>query len=103
VRRYLTSPLMALSVGPSALKALKALEAANVPVKRVMADTIHKQVLWDSVALIGADQAWARGFDGSGRTVAVIDSGVDSAHSFLAGKVVEEACYPAGRAASGAA
>jgi hypothetical protein len=52
---------MALSVGPSALKALKALEAANVPVKRVMADTIHKQVLWDSVALIGADQAWDRG------------------------------------------
>src|SRR5688500_4878395 len=35
LRRYLTSPLMALSVGPSALKAL---EAANVPVRRVMED-----------------------------------------------------------------
>ena len=90
LRRYLTSPLMALSVGPSALKEL---EAANLPVKRVMADRIHKPVLWDSVPLIGADQAWALGFDGSGRTVAVIDSGVDSAHPFLVGKVVEEACY----------
>src|SRR5437667_7962770 len=89
-RRYLTSPLLALSVGPSALKEL---EAANLPVKRVMADRIHKPVLWDSVPLIGADQAWAAGFDGAGRVVAVIDSGVDSAHPFLAGKVVEEACY----------
>src|SRR5262245_45501670 len=34
LRRYLTSPLMALSVGPSALKEL---EAANLLVKRVRA------------------------------------------------------------------
>jgi len=90
LRRYLTSPLIALSVGPSALKAL---DASGLPVKRVIEDRIHKPVLWDSVPLIGADQAWAAGFDGAGRVVAVIDSGVDSAHPFLAGKVVEEACY----------
>jgi subtilisin family serine protease len=90
LRRYLTAPLLALSVGPSALKAL---EAPNLPIKRVIADRLHKPVLMDSVPLIGADQAWAAGFDGSGKTVAVIDSGVDSAHPFLADKVIEEACY----------
>ncbi len=90
MRRYMTSPLIALSVGPAALKEL---DASNLPVKRVMEDRLHKPVLLDSVPLIGADQAWEAGFDGSGRTVAVIDSGVDSTHPFLTGRVVEEACY----------
>ena len=90
LRRYAATPLIALRVGPNGLQEL---EAARFLVKRVIEDRIHKPVLVDSVPLIGADQAWAQGFDGTGMVVAVIDSGVDSSHAFLAGKVVEEACY----------
>src|SRR5215510_7437777 len=89
-RRYQTAPLIAIGAGPGALHEL---EASGVMVRRVTEDRIHKPVLIDSVPLIGADQAWAQGYDGTGMVVAVIDSGVDSAHPFLAGKVVEEACY----------
>src|SRR2546429_67446 len=90
LRRYVTAPLIALEAGPTALQAL---DASSSLVKRVTEDRIHTPVLLDSVPLIGADKAWAQGFDGTGLVVALIDTGVDSAHQFLAGKVVEEACY----------
>ncbi|MEV0591996.1 S8 family serine peptidase [Nonomuraea cavernae] len=42
-----------------------------------------------TVPLIGAPQAWAAGFEGTGVKVAVLDTGIDEAHPDFAGKIAE--------------
>ncbi|GAA3115873.1 S8 family peptidase [Streptosporangium carneum] len=51
--------------------------------------------LASGLRLIGADRAHAEGADGRGRTIAVIDTGIDRDHPALGGKVVREFCFSA--------
>ncbi|PWT83651.1 MAG: hypothetical protein C5B57_06465, partial [Blastocatellia bacterium] len=89
-REYLTIPYVALDVTDSALSILG---VNNVDIEQVMPDAIVRPELADSVPLVQADQAWDVGFDGTGTAIAVLDTGVDRTHPFLADKVVEEACF----------
>lgn len=56
-------------------------------------DQLVPALLAETSAMIGADEAWGHGYAGAGQAIAVIDTGLDTDHPFLAGKVVAEACF----------
>src|SRR6266545_18676 len=86
-------PFVALEVDSAGLSQL---QASGLDVSRIIEDTPLHPLLFQSGPLVQAPEAWAAGFDGTGWAVAIIDSGVESSHPFLAGKVVSEACYVTG-------
>ena len=92
VKRFKYIPYVAMEVDAAVLGAL----ASDPEVVSIEEDSLLKPMLEESVPLVGAPQAWSQGFSGSGQTVAILDSGVDKNHRFLAGKVVSEACYSGG-------
>lgn len=53
-----------------------------------------------SLGVIGADITRATGLTGAGKTVAILDTGFDQEHPFLAGRVVAEACFSTNQAAN---
>lgn len=62
-------------------------------VDRISLNRAHLPVLTDTTAAVEAPAVWGTGVRGEGQAVAVLDSGVDAAHPFLAGSVLAEACF----------
>jgi len=88
---YDNIPYVAMEIGPAALRRLQ----STNQVTAIFEDRLERVLLEESGPIVQADQARANGYDGAGWTVAVLDTGVDSAHPFLTGKVVAEACFSA--------
>lgn len=86
---YRSIPFVALEVDEAALQAL----IASPLVASIEEDVAVPPTLASSTPLIGADNVWEAGEDGSGVAVAILDTGVQYDHSFFGSRVVAEACF----------
>ncbi len=89
IKRFDYVPYLAFETSVTGLDHLR----TSAEVTNIFEDVAVPPTLAESVPLIGAPAAWTAGFSGAGQTVAILDTGVDKSHSFLAGKVVSEACF----------
>lgn len=89
IKRFEFVPYLAFETSVTGLDHLR----GSSQVTNIFEDVAVPPTLAESVPLIGAPAAWTAGFSGAGQAVAILDTGVDKTHSFLAGKVVSEACY----------
>ena len=92
--RFRYTPAIALEVSPHALDALERSGTAA----RIQEDETFAPLLASSTKVIEANESAAVGWTGAGRTVAVLDTGVQKTHPFLkkptgGSKVVGESCY----------
>ena len=98
LKLFANIPFMAVEANLPELEAL-----ASLPeITSIEEDRIATPLDAQSDSLIGGTTAWGSGYSGAGQTIAILDSGVDKTHPFLAGKVVSEACYSSNNAADGA-
>ena len=98
VRRFEHLPLAVVVVDAAGLEDL----ARNPEVLSFQEDGLSAPSLQTTIPLIGADDVWAAGYTGAGQTIAILDTGIDGGHTFLAGKVLGQACFSTTYAPDGA-
>jgi subtilisin family serine protease len=98
LHRYVTVPAVAGRIGDAAT--LAAL-AADDAVLRIDLDPAGGGALGNSVGRIGAIDRQAMGNRGDGLVVAILDTGVDTGHAALSGRIQAQACFGANTSGTG--
>jgi subtilisin family serine protease len=88
-RRYRNLSGMAGWALPEAVAALE----RHSEVERVYLDGRVDVAMADGAALLGSDLIVAAGFTGQGVNIAVLDTGIDTDHTYLFDDLVAEACF----------
>lgn len=70
-------------------------------VQAVYKDELSMPSLDASTTLIRSNRANQAGWNGTGTTIAVLDTGIDRDHPFFAGRIVDEACFSSSSASDG--
>jgi len=89
LRTYEDVPYVAVSTDSYGLAQLQ----SSADVMDLFENKSMRLATAQSLPLIGATRAWAGGYTGAGKTIAILDSGVDKTHPALSDKVVAEACF----------
>ncbi len=82
-------PYTAMEVDETGLRLL----IASPQVISIEEDIPVQPTMNSTIPVIHADNVWAAGYEGAGWTIAILDTGVDAGHPFMAGGVVNEACF----------
>ncbi|MBX3084950.1 MAG: S8 family serine peptidase [Anaerolineae bacterium] len=96
ITQFIIFPLISLEVDHIALQTL----IASPYVAAVQEDELSSPTDLSSNNVIGAPSAWAAGYDGTGWTVGILDTGVQTTHPFFTGKIDAEACFSTTSAAN---
>ncbi|MGZ4676525.1 MAG: S8 family serine peptidase [Acidimicrobiia bacterium] len=89
--RAATLPIVVADVDAAALDRL----AASPGVASVTADDPVPAALVNSGPVVGLPSSQDAGYTGRGVAVAILDTGVESTHPFLGGRIVDESCFSA--------
>jgi subtilisin family serine protease len=98
--RFDLFPLLAMTAGPDALAAL----AASRWVVNISEDIPQPPALNLTLPVINGDDVQDLGWDGSGQTVAILDTGIDADHDFFGtdgARIVSQACFSNAAGAGG--
>ncbi len=94
VKQFKTIPFIALDVDENSLEQL----LQSDEVLSITEDRLNYPSLINSIPYISADFVWNENYTGNNQSVAILDTGIESDHSFfsdpnIGSRIIAEACY----------